>query len=776
MSTKIKILLIEDNPADVGLVTIYMEEAFPNKYSLVKADYLSEGLKHLTTQVFDVVLCDLALPDSYGMETFEKAMAASHGIPIILLTGHGDESFAINAVSQGAADFLNKNQLDSNLLRRAIMYGIERNNLSKQLLIHTKNLEESERKYRTLFEESNDPIYISSYGGRFLDFNKAAAELFGYTREEFAKLSLSDLYYYPEEKNHIKEALRKKGRLTDYEVVLQKKDGTPVICQITASPHKNENDELQSRGIIRDVTAQKKVEELRRAKEVAEQTSLARQEFLSVMSHEIRTPLNTIFFTAHLLQEESPTEKQKEHLDLLQFSANNLLSLINNILDFSKIESGKIKLESINFNFHDLINRITESFSHNVNEKQLKLNVDMENKIPAVLKGDPTRLTQVLNNLLHNAIKFTNEGQVSLHIEKLSGKNNEVELLFEISDTGIGIESERMEEIFDSFTQARPSITRQFGGTGLGLTICKKLVKIMGGDIKVESELGKGSSFFFNLPLQVGAEDKINIPDITRESNSVLKGIKILLTEDNLTNRMLAEKFLKRWGAQVESAGNGEEAIEQLKDKKFDLVLMDIQMPVMDGYEANARIRKMGFTHEDLPVIALTAFAMEGDKIKAYESGMDDYITKPIDPYELYRKVIKNVSHKLAKKDLPQVESEETNEVIHLSSLVESFKDDPAFVNDYLHTFEREFSELPVQAIMLSKLRDSKALAELIHKINPSIRRFENTELLTQLNELRDLTSDKDTKDAELTRVGKKIQHSCDELLESIYAIKSTYV
>ncbi len=569
MSAKIKLLLIEDNPADVSLISIFLDEAFSDNYSLGKADYLSEGLKRLHNHQFDAVLSDLALPDSYGMDTFERVLAASNDIPIILLTGYGDEAFGTNAVARGAADFLNKNQLDSNLLRRAIIYGIERNNLRKELLIHTRNLEESEKKYRSLFEESKDPIYISTYGGRFLDFNNAAAELFGYTKEEMAKLSLSELYYYPEEKNNLKEALKKKDNVKDFEVILQKKDGTPVICAITTVPHKDEKGELQYRGIIRDITVQKKVEELRRAKEVAEQTARARQEFLSVMSHEIRTPLNTIFFTTHLLQDEDPSPKQKEHLNVLQFSSNNLLALINNILDFEKIESGKIKLEKINFNFPDLIHRILDSFKHNATENQLKLNVYLENNLPEVLTGDPTRLTQILNNLLHNAIKFTHEGEVRLHIETLSKKDDEVELLFEVSDTGVGIANDRLEEIFDSFSQAHPSITRQFGGTGLGLTICKKLVKIMGGNIKVESETGKGSSFFFNLPFHIGDADQINMPHVLSENDFRLKGIKILLAEDNLTNQMLAAKFLTRWGAQVDTADNGQIAVDKLREKNM---------------------------------------------------------------------------------------------------------------------------------------------------------------------------------------------------------------
>jgi PAS domain S-box-containing protein len=771
----IEILLIEDNPGDVNLVQIYLREAFPGNHSLVSADRLVKGLASLEKKSFDIVITDLALPDSYGMETFEKVLTACPEIPVIVFTGYGDEQFGINAVAQGAADFLSKNQLDSNLLRRSIIYSIERNSLRKQLIAHTKSLEESEKKYRSLFEESKDAIFISTTAGKFINFNHAGAELFGYSVEEIGSINLLNLCYNLRESQKLKDALKANKSIRDFEIIFQTKNRNLLQCLLTVTLHETDKGDPVYHGIIRDITHQRSIEELHKAKEIAEKTAQARQEFLSVMSHELRTPLTSVIGVTQILISENPKRSQLKYLDILKSSSRNLLRLINNILDFSKIDAGKIQLERISFNFRKLVHGVMDSYMPQAEEKKIRLQLTMSPAIPESLKGDPVRLTQVLDNLITNAIKFTDEGKVSLTIETVSDEENEMKLLFEIRDTGIGIEKSKQEEIFESFTQAKDNISRIYGGTGLGLTISKKLVELMGGKIAVESEAGKGSAFSFDLTFQKSSksqnEDRIPAP---LEKNA-LEGIRILLAEDNPTNQQLTKLFLNKWGADVDCADNGKIAVEKIKENKYDLVLMDLQMPEMNGYEANEIIRSK-YSLSELPVIAVTAYASAEDKMKVFKSGMNDFITKPIDTNEMYEKILKNVNRKPGSAGVSAYEEGESNASLSLRELVESYKDEPEFIRSYLETYESEFMLLPEKVAEFSLQKDCQSLIELIHKTFPSIKRIEHSNLSNELNQLKVFLSENHASDEEISEVTNEIRKSCNDVVAHINELKTEYL
>jgi PAS domain S-box-containing protein len=774
MNKKIHILLIEDNESDLRLVELYLKEAFPANYLLVTADRLTKAVEYLTAGNFDVILSDLALPDSYGMDTFNKVFSLAKGIPVIVLTGYGDETFGINAVQNGAADFLNKNVLDANLLRRAILYSIERSKMQKELMAHTLQVEESEKKYRSLFEDSKDSIYISTPEGRFVDFNPATNKLFGFSREELLQLNVSDLYVKPEEREKLKRELEKNGSVTDFQVDLRKKGGSKILGQLTAYVRKDENGTITYHGILRDVTAQRKIDELRRDKEVAEKAALARQEFLSIMSHEIRTPLNAVLGITHLLIEENPLPHQKENLKLLNFSANNLLTLLNNILDYSKVESGKLQMEKISFDFPQLVNHVVASFRHNAEEKGLKLYAKIDSGIPQFLVGDPFRLGQVLNNLLHNALKFTRRGEIYLRIDMLSGDDRDAELGFEITDTGIGIENKLLGEIFDSFAQARLSITREYGGTGLGLYICKQLVELMGGQISARSQIGKGTTFTFDLIFGVGVKEKNTDLDAHDAAHSPLEGKRILLVEDNDTNRMLAKKFITRWQAHVDTAINGHEAVERIKKDKYDIILMDLQMPVMDGFEATEKIRALGFSAARLPIVALSAYTSDQDRRHVLASGMNDFCAKPIDLRELYRKLILNLgladSESAIHVPLPPAEEG----ILSIEQLLDSFPDNE-FRIQYLDLLRRDFNDLPLKISEAVNRNDAKLLSVHVHKISPAFPRLHERALPDKLSRLKQLLSREQKDFDEISKVSDEVRTICSGISDRIFDMKRKF-
>lgn len=506
-----------------------------------------------------------------------------------------------------------------------------------------KQIMQSEKRFRDVTEATGEYLWETDMDGNYTFLTDKVIDVKGYKKEDF--LGFSVTRYMPEDdatsyRTVISEALANMD-IFSIECRNFDKNGNISWEQITGKPLlDSENEVIGFRGSGSSITKRKTTEiALIATRKAAEAASTAKSEFLATMSHEIRTPMNGVIGMTQLLSDTQLTNQQKSYVDVISQSGRILITVINDILDYSKIEAGKLELELISFNLQQAVDDVYKLMLSNANSKSIQLHVDMQQDCSINVLGDAIRFRQILLNLLGNAIKFTHKGYVRLGVKCLALSNNKTQIEVQIEDTGIGINKEAQTKLFTSFSQADGSTTRKYGGTGLGLAISRQLVELMGGDISVVSEEDKGSTFSFKITMELSAENSANNTNremnrIFQQRKDVFADKKVLLVEDNTANQAVALGVLSNLGINVSIANNGLEAVAEYSTNNYDLILMDCQMPQMDGFAATRKIRLQEHEHH-VPIVALTANAMEDDKQRCYDAGMDDYLRKPFDIDEL---------------------------------------------------------------------------------------------------------------------------------------------
>ncbi len=508
-----------------------------------------------------------------------------------------------------------------------------------------KALFENKAKFQTIFDYNPGGIGLFDLeNGKILELNQSFSDIVGFPREEMLNHTASELGILPPGlRTSIKNELIESGIIRNREQIVRTKTGK-LITTLYSSIVLDIDGRKCSLDIVNDISERKELEnQLIAATEKAQQAVRSEERFLANMSHEIRTPMNGIIGMVNLLAQTQLNDEQKEFASWIKDSSEILLTIINDILDISKINAGQMAIEKTPFSIYDVLRNLNMSMELKAKEKNIKFHTHMDLSIPQKVVGDPVRLFQILLNLAGNAVKFTEQGEVTIIINKQKEDNDNIYLEFLIKDTGIGIDPEKLPTLFEPFVQASPDTTRKYGGTGLGLSISKRLVEMQGGTISAESELGKGSVFSFRVNYKKyvpGAKQYVPAPEKDLMNGRDLSGLRILLAEDNRISQRVGVKTMSKWGILVDVAENGRQAVEIVSSNPYDLVLMDVQMPEMDGFEATRQIRSfLSNPASKVPIVAMTASVISLDKAKCIELGMNDYISKPFKPEELYKMI-----------------------------------------------------------------------------------------------------------------------------------------
>ncbi len=534
-----------------------------------------------------------------------------------------------------------KSKISTMILREAsfALVILEDITVRKQI---ANELIDNEKRLRLITDNMLDLITQVDQNGIVIYATPSHEAILGYAPEEVIGQPLME-YVYVEDRKQASEQFKRRlltGENFMTEMRICKKDGSHLWVEATGNVVIDDHYGTSILYVSRDTTVRKQAEyESMRAKEQAIEANRSKSQFLANMSHEIRTPLNGIIGMTNLTIMSDINDEQRENLVLVKSSAITLLNIINDILDFSKLEAGKVAIEKIRFNLSDVVHRVVKPLKIQAMEKNINLEIDIADNVPSFVHGDPVRVSQVLSNLVSNGLKFTQNGGVLVSVGVESQSGDQARVSFSVKDTGIGISEEDQERVFISFSQADGSITRKYGGTGLGLSISKMLVGLMGGELRVTSQLEVGSDFQFSIPFKI-AKTVMSINGLEEDIEYVPPAaypLTVLVCEDEKINQKLFKRLLLKQGHRVELAENGIQAIEKMKRVTFDLILMDIQMPIMDGLSALSVIRNE--LKLDIPVIAVTAYALKGDRERFMAAGMDEYISKPINIREFYEKI-----------------------------------------------------------------------------------------------------------------------------------------
>jgi PAS domain S-box-containing protein len=575
--------------------------------------------------------------------------------------------------------------------------------------------------YEAVVEDGSDIIFIVDFSGKIYYHNASVRETLGYRAKGLIGKNFFD-YIMPKTRDELRAKFKlsqKRAYTEKVEFQFQCQDKSYRFLEFNAINLKHKEG---LNGFIldcRDIAQRKRdAEELVKLQKTKEQ-------FLANISHEIRTPINGITGMANLLSQNPSADERETYLNAIIHSADNLKVIINDILDLAVIESGKIKFEKIAFNLVDLIPSLISTFTYQAKEKKISLEYTIEPKLNRILLGDPVRLNQILINLISNAVKFTHRGSIQVNCTIERQQKGSCWVRIEVRDTGIGIPAEKLNTIFESFSQADASVTRKYGGSGLGLTIVKQLVELQEGKITVRSEEHKGSTFIALIPYPIGktkSTERIPTKDKERKNNEHdAQNLHVLLVEDNDINRLYAKSILKNWHCRTDTAENGLVALEHIKNFQYDVILMDIQMPIMDGYETTKAIRLMDAPFRDVPIIALTANATKVDVEKCLAAGMDDILSKPFTPEDLYKKLFDEVKIVPIKRPEKEKKSERAEKKLYdLNYLIKMSDNNKEFINEMIKTFIQTIPQILSEMETCLDDKNWEKLSKLAHQIKPT--------------------------------------------------------
>ena len=729
MAVTLNILVIDDDKVDT--VTIIRSISHSGIIANVESAFSAkEGIEKIKSFNYDLIFLDYMMPDSDGISFLKKLRDLGIETPVIFVTSQGDEKIASQAILGGASDYIPKTLLTPDGVSQSIRNALK---LHESLILRKKTELELKINANRLFEAqqlakigsweinlTDGEVFISDQFYTIFEIDKDKAPSMALLKSRL--INADDVALFEKNLDYVKE----NNSEVQFTHSLISKNGTiRYINEYIKCLNGELNEPLKILGTIQDVSDQKEIErELIKAKDLAEQSTRVKEQFLTNMSHEIRTPMNGIIGFAKILEGTNLDTEQKQSVNAIKRAGKNLMVVINDILDFSKIEADKMTFEAVDFSLSKNIKSVIELLSPIAIGKKIKLIFEIDPQINDFLTGDPTRLSQILINLIGNAVKFTDKGYVELIVSQVKETETETFLQFAIIDTGLGIPEDKIDSIFESFNQASNETTRKYGGTGLGLTITRRLIELQGGSIMVESEIEKGSKFSFLIQFKKAQNGIVKTVKLKKEklSPDFLQNINILLVEDNELNQLLAIKVFEKFDKTIDIADNGKIAIDKIEKNKYDIILMDIQMPEMDGIELTKYIRSNFGSKSKTPIIALTAHATLVEKKRCLDSGMNDYLSKPFDFNELLKKIHQNLMDTNSNIFTNSLKLDEPNQsLIDLTYLNEFTEGDATFIRAMIDLF---MQNLPLSLdiiVQANETDDIKTLKAEVHKLKSSI-------------------------------------------------------
>jgi signal transduction histidine kinase/HPt (histidine-containing phosphotransfer) domain-containing protein len=715
LQQKLKILVIDDEELDrMALMRSVRKSGFDAE--VIAAANESEGLVALQEHEFDCVFLDYNLTNSTGIDFLQQHRTLLSGAQVIMVTSQGDEKLAVDAMKLGVCDYMPKNMVNPDGIAQSLRYALRLRDAADRNRKIQEELYQSERRLDAVVDKSQILLFAVNSRREYTMFRGHCASTLGIDPNLMIGQSVNATSHLFPLSEEFFVALNTANQHT---AIIDTGDlHLDVTC---FKQQTNGEDGFAIMGIATDVTELKKNEQrLMNDLSLARETEKVKERFMANMSHEIRTPIHGIMSLTNILTRSTTDPEYLNYLNAVKKSADSLLVIVNDILDISKIEDENMTFESTVFNLREAMNSSCELFRLKAEDKGVEFHKQFSPELPNFVKGDPTRLGQIVNNLVNNAVKFTSSGSVTVSIETVESNASFTMVKFKVSDTGIGIPSDKIGSIFEKFTQAGDDITRKFGGTGLGLSIAKRLTELQGGMMTVESKFGQGTTFTFSISFEIPADHELPTEEFTTDTtfDTALEGIKVLVVEDNDINRLVINRMLKDLHIQAEHANNGLEALDMIRQKAYDLVLMDIEMPVMNGYDCVRELRSIPNDRiGKIPVIAMTAHASKTEQDKCMDCGVNEYISKPFNPEELKSKI----AQMMDRKDTVAIMSVKKERITNLDYLKMLSDDSESFFREFIELFLRNTPETLAELRKQTDLQNWEGVRQAAHKVKPSL-------------------------------------------------------